>query len=78
VAGRFRSTEKSNELRGKRTRDHPAYNIVPQPTTPPRVPTLLATSLNLFKLEVSATEKRGRNNAQVGLQATAGPTQTST
>jgi hypothetical protein len=36
AAGRIRSTEKSNDLIGNRTRDLPARAIVPQPTTLPR------------------------------------------
>jgi hypothetical protein len=36
AAGRIRSTEKSNDLIGNRTRDLPACSIVPQPTTLPR------------------------------------------
>jgi hypothetical protein len=36
AAGRIRSIEKSNELIGNRTRDHPACSIVPQVTTLPR------------------------------------------
>jgi hypothetical protein len=36
AAGRIRSTEKSSELIGNRTRDLPACSIVPQPTTLPR------------------------------------------
>jgi hypothetical protein len=33
TAGRVRSTEKSNDLIGNRTRDIPTCGIVPQPTT---------------------------------------------
>jgi hypothetical protein len=32
VAGKIRSTENSNDLIGNRTRDLPAYSIVPQQT----------------------------------------------
>jgi hypothetical protein len=35
AAGRIRSIEKSNELIGNRTRNFPACNTVPQPTTLP-------------------------------------------
>jgi hypothetical protein len=35
VAGRIRSIEKSNDLIGNRTRDLPAFSIVPQQTTLP-------------------------------------------
>jgi hypothetical protein len=38
VAGRIRSTEKSNDLIGNRTRDLPACSIVPQPVTLPCAP----------------------------------------
>jgi hypothetical protein len=34
----LRSIEKSNDLIGIRTRDLPAFSIVPQPTTLPRAP----------------------------------------
>jgi hypothetical protein len=37
VPGRIKSTEKSNDLIGNRTRDLPACRMVPQPTTLPRV-----------------------------------------
>jgi hypothetical protein len=37
-AGRLRSTEKSNDIIGNRTRDLPACSIVPQPTTLPCAP----------------------------------------
>jgi hypothetical protein len=42
AAGRIRSIEKSNYLIGNRTRDLPAYSIVPQPTTLPLAPSCLA------------------------------------
>jgi hypothetical protein len=35
--------KKFNDLVGKRSRDLPAYSIVPQPTTLPRAPLLLYT-----------------------------------
>jgi hypothetical protein len=38
AAERIRSIEKSNDLMGNRTRDLPACNIVPQPTTLPPAP----------------------------------------
>jgi hypothetical protein len=38
AAGWIRSTEKSNDLIGNRTRDIPACSIVPQPTMLPRAP----------------------------------------
>jgi hypothetical protein len=38
AAGRIKSIEKSNDLIGNRIRDLPAYSVVPQPTTLPRVP----------------------------------------
>jgi hypothetical protein len=38
AARRIRSTEKSNDLVGNRTRDLSACNIVPQPTTLPGAP----------------------------------------
>jgi hypothetical protein len=36
VAGRIRSIEKFNDLKGVRIRNLPACSIVPQPTTLPR------------------------------------------
>jgi hypothetical protein len=36
AAGKIRSIEKSTDLIGKRTREHPACSIVPQPPTLPR------------------------------------------
>jgi hypothetical protein len=38
AAGRIRSSEKSSDLIGNRTRDLPVCSIVPQPTTLPRAP----------------------------------------
>jgi hypothetical protein len=35
AVGRIRAIEKSNDLIGNRTRDLPAFSIVPQPTTLP-------------------------------------------
>jgi hypothetical protein len=40
ATGRIRSTEKSKDLIGIRSRDQPACSIVSQPTTLPRGPTL--------------------------------------
>jgi hypothetical protein len=46
-AGRIRSIEKSDDLIGTRTRDLPAYSIVPQPTTSmlPRTPRVQTVSV---------------------------------
>jgi hypothetical protein len=38
VAEKIRSTEKSNDFIGNRTRDLPTCSVVLQPTTPPRAP----------------------------------------
>jgi hypothetical protein len=38
AAGKIRSTEKSDDLIGNRTRDLPAFSIIPQPTTLTRAP----------------------------------------
>ena len=35
-AGRIMSIKNFNDIFGNRTRDHPAYSAVPQPTAPPR------------------------------------------
>jgi hypothetical protein len=43
-AGRIRSSEKSSDHTGNRTRDLPACSIVPQPTTLPRAPTVPLSS----------------------------------
>jgi hypothetical protein len=63
VDGRIRSIEKIH-LIGTRTRDLPACSIVPQPSTLPRVPSLIqyickffalqkSVVLNIFVLEIS-------------------------
>jgi hypothetical protein len=46
-AGRIRSIEKSNDLIGNRTRNLPAWYIVPQPTTLPRAPYVFSTGITL-------------------------------
>ena len=38
AAGGIKSVKNSNDPIGNRTRDLPAYNAVPQPSTPPRTP----------------------------------------
>jgi hypothetical protein len=45
AAGRIKSIEKSNDLIGNRIQDFPAYNIMPQPTSLPRVNTSLGSTL---------------------------------
>jgi hypothetical protein len=57
AAGEFRSTENSNDLIGNRTRDLPAFSIVPQPTTLPRAPQTVSYSIvYLTKLPVTQTK----------------------
>jgi hypothetical protein len=43
AAGRIRSIEKPNDLKGNRTRNLPPCSIVPQPTALPRAPTCTDT-----------------------------------
>jgi hypothetical protein len=54
AAGRIRSIEKPNDLIGNWTRDLPACNIVPQPTTLPRAALLRGIS-SLFHDVVTQT-----------------------
>jgi hypothetical protein len=41
AAGRIMSMKNSSDTIGNRNRDLPASSIVPQPTAPPRAPTVL-------------------------------------
>jgi hypothetical protein len=60
AVGRIRSTEKSSDLIRNRTRDHPGFSIVPQPTTLPRARPPSPTTLRVGK-EAS----RSHRNANV-------------
>jgi hypothetical protein len=50
AVGRITSNEKPNNLIENRTRDLPAFRIVPQPTTLPRAPTYYL-SLNILRID---------------------------
>jgi hypothetical protein len=51
VSGRIRSIEKSSDIIGNRTRDLPAFGIVPQPTTLPRKEEVMEKKKNYKKRE---------------------------
>jgi hypothetical protein len=55
MATRIRSIEKSNDLIGIRSRDLPAFRIVPQPTTLPRVPITWKKGL-FIKMDLKETK----------------------
>jgi hypothetical protein len=57
VAGRIRSTEKSNDLIGNRTRDLPACGIVLQPTIIPRAIIIIMIIITISLIqEITAKE----------------------
>jgi hypothetical protein len=60
VAGRIRSTDKSNELIGNRNRDLPAGSIVPKPTTlkcSQHTPSMESLSIRNTELPANYTKK---------------------